>query len=140
MTQMSMPSLCNLVLEFLQAEVVSSGNVTAVSREIDFAIVSKRARHLVTACGTSDNNVFATHSSFYLNVSRHWQDYCVFGPSVPKKLPRVDKAIQHADESLDLWHTLVKQHCPEQQCDPRSVEAADITGAKVQSVSTGTTG
>jgi hypothetical protein len=97
------------ILDTLDAEVICSGVATGRTRDINFAIVSRRIVHLVKGFAVRDDTNFATHASVRLCISRHLDDYARLAPIQPKKLPAIAKDVQQSPAAVALWKTIVAE-------------------------------
>jgi hypothetical protein len=90
----------------LQAWVAAPGAVTAVSREIDMALLSNSlsASYLGLQANQAFRGVFAPHAAIRLGLSRAKQDLVQWVPRVPRPLPTPLRSwVQSAGQEWDKF-------------------------------------
>jgi hypothetical protein len=90
-------------LQLLHAQIVATGQRTAVTREVDFAIVSCELGKAWLGCSLNWATPFSPHASFRLVLSRRPGDMSKMIPRRPRPLPAVGPEVLHSSWALAKW-------------------------------------
>jgi hypothetical protein len=93
-------------LQILSARTCSSGKVTAVSREVDFAIISADLGKAWIGCEINRAVPYSPHSAFRLVLSRAADDLTKIVPRKPKPLPVIGAETLCSVSSLERWRDI----------------------------------